>query len=105
MGQIFSRLNNPLNNNNAVEENEVVQNYRYPPKSGKKVLSIAQKWISKIFLSLGNFFSSSFIMGGDRHDQSIPESYLFGENSDLNWLAPKPTAVINQKIVKNYLCQ
>ena len=36
MGQIFSRFNNPLNNNNAVEENEIVQNYRYPPKSGEK---------------------------------------------------------------------
>lgn len=34
MGVIFSRLNQ-LNNNNAVEETEVVNNYKYPPKSGK----------------------------------------------------------------------
>lgn len=39
MGHVFSRLNNPLNNNNAVEENEIVQNYRYPPKTGEKALS------------------------------------------------------------------
>lgn len=32
-------------------------------------------------------------MGGERFDQSNPESYLFGENSDLNWFATKPTAV------------
>jgi hypothetical protein len=31
-------------------------------------------------------------MGGERFDQTIPESYLFGENSDLNWLAPRPTS-------------
>lgn len=54
----------------------------------------------RIFLFVGNFFASSFIMGGDRHDQTIPESYLFGENSDLNWLAPKPTAVIIRKFIK-----
>lgn len=32
MGQIFSSINN---HNNTVEENEIVQNYRYPPKSGE----------------------------------------------------------------------
>lgn len=72
MGVIFSRLNQ-LNNNNAVEETEIINNYKYPPKSG-------------------NYFGSSFIMGGERFDQSVPESYLFGENSDLNWLSQKPTA-------------
>ncbi|KAG5672913.1 hypothetical protein PVAND_003001 [Polypedilum vanderplanki] len=72
MGAIFSRLNDQLNNN-AVEETEIVHNYKYPPKTG-------------------NFFSSSFIMGGERFDQASPESYLFGENSDLNWLSSKPTA-------------
>jgi hypothetical protein len=36
MGVIFSRLNQ-LNNNNAVEETEIINNYKYPPKSGKKV--------------------------------------------------------------------
>ncbi|CAG9808266.1 unnamed protein product [Chironomus riparius] len=72
MGVIFSRLNQ-LNNNNAVEETEIINNYKYPPKSG-------------------NYFSSSFIMGGERFDQSQPEAYLFGENSDLNFLQQKPTA-------------
>lgn len=32
-------------------------------------------------------------MGGERFDQAIPESYLFGENADLNWLGTKPIAV------------
>lgn len=32
-------------------------------------------------------------MGGERFDQAIPESYLFGENPDLNWLGSKPIAV------------
>lgn len=32
-------------------------------------------------------------MGGERFDQAIPESYLFGENADLNWLGSKPISV------------
>ena len=32
-------------------------------------------------------------MGGERFDQSVPETYLFGENADLNWLGSKPIAV------------
>jgi hypothetical protein len=35
MGNLISRLNNQLNNN-AVEETETMNNYKYPPKSGKK---------------------------------------------------------------------
>jgi hypothetical protein len=34
-------------------------------------------------------------MGGERFDQAIPESYLFGENADLNWLGNRPIAVSN----------
>ncbi|XP_061180970.1 E3 ubiquitin-protein ligase MGRN1-like isoform X2 [Saccostrea echinata] len=45
--------------------------YRYPPK-------------------IGNYFGSHFYMGGERFDMSQPESYLFGENSDLNFLGNKP---------------
>ncbi|CRL07618.1 CLUMA_CG020583, isoform A [Clunio marinus] len=72
MGSFISRLNNQLNNI-TVEETEATNNYKYPPKSG-------------------NFFASSFIMGGERFDQAVPESYLFGENTDLNWLGSKPIA-------------
>lgn len=32
-------------------------------------------------------------MGGERFDTSQPESYLFGENGDLNFLGSRPTAV------------
>lgn len=47
MGQIFS-LNN---NNNAEEENEIVQSYRYPPKAGDKVEESLMKVLSKICFS------------------------------------------------------
>ena len=32
-------------------------------------------------------------MGGERFDTPQPESYLFGENADLNFLGSRPTAV------------
>ena len=44
---------------------------RYPPRSG-------------------NYFSTHFIMGGEKFDSPQPESFLFGENSDLNYLGYKP---------------
>lgn len=37
-------------------------------------------------------------MGGEKFDQAIPESYLFGENSDLNWLGSKPISVSKYRI-------
>ncbi|KAF2361958.1 Zinc finger RING-type [Trinorchestia longiramus] len=46
--------------------------YRYPPR-------------------MGNYFSSHFIMGGERFDTAIPEMYLFGENMDLNFLGSRPS--------------
>ena len=33
---------------------------------------------------------SYFIMGGERFDQTQPESYLFGDNGDLNFLGSRP---------------
>ncbi|GAB1610166.1 probable E3 ubiquitin-protein ligase MGRN1 isoform X1 [Argonauta hians] len=67
MGSLVSRRNAgsdvvDFGNNNA---------YRYPPKSG-------------------SYFSSHFIMGGERFDMTQPEAYLFGENQDLNFLGNKP---------------
>lgn len=41
----------------------------------------------------GNYFGSHFIMGGERFDTPTPENYLFGENSDLNFLGCKPVNV------------
>ncbi|XP_072415119.1 E3 ubiquitin ligase RNF157 isoform X2 [Chiloscyllium punctatum] len=38
----------------------------------------------------GNYFASHFIMGGERFDSTHPEGYLFGENSDLNFLGVRP---------------
>lgn len=69
MGAFTSRQNAD------VEEAENVSNnaYKYPPRQG-------------------NFFGSHFIMGGEKFDTPQPESYLFGENADLNFLGNKPTA-------------
>ncbi|KAM7296630.1 E3 ubiquitin ligase Rnf157 isoform X2 [Ixodes scapularis] len=68
MGGLWSRQNA------RVEEVDYVANnaYRYPPKTG-------------------NYFASHFIMGGERFDGNQPEAYLFGENTDLNFLGGKPT--------------
>ncbi|XP_030379023.1 E3 ubiquitin ligase RNF157 [Scaptodrosophila lebanonensis] len=69
MGNFVSRQNA------AVEEADQSANhaYKYPPR-------------------MGNFFGSHFIMGGERFDTPQPESYLFGENADLNFLGNRPTA-------------
>ncbi len=47
--------------------------YRYPPKTG------------------GPYFSNHFIMGGEKFDSPQPEAFLFGENTDLNFLGNKPS--------------
>ncbi|XP_049626722.1 E3 ubiquitin ligase RNF157 [Suncus etruscus] len=59
----------------GVEEVDIPANsvYRYPPKSG-------------------SYFASHFIMGGEKFDSTHPEGYLFGENSDLNFLGNRPVA-------------
>ena len=31
-------------------------------------------------------------MGGEKFDSPTPESFLFGENSDLNYLGSKPVS-------------
>ena len=49
--------------------------YTYPPKNAS-----------------GYYFASHFIMGGERFDSPQPESFLFGENTDLNFLGPKPVS-------------
>jgi len=46
--------------------------YRYPPKAGT------------------NYFANHFIMGGEKFESPQPESFLFGENTDLNFLGCKP---------------
>ncbi|XP_065065763.1 probable E3 ubiquitin-protein ligase MGRN1 [Rhopilema esculentum] len=38
----------------------------------------------------GNYFSSHFIMGGEKFETVNPECFLFGENNDLNYLCNKP---------------
>ncbi|KAJ8283907.1 hypothetical protein COCON_G00027570 [Conger conger] len=67
MGALTSRQNA------GVEEVDIPSNsvYRYPPKSG-------------------SYFASHFIMGGEKFDSTHPEGYLFGENTDLNFLGNRP---------------
>ncbi|KAJ3608304.1 hypothetical protein NHX12_025353 [Muraenolepis orangiensis] len=69
MGAFISRQNL------GVEEVDIPSNsvYRYPPKSG-------------------SYFASHFIMGGEKFDSTHPEGYLFGENTDLNFLGIRPVA-------------
>jgi hypothetical protein len=50
-----------------------VYTYTYPSKDGQP------------------YFSPHFFMGGKRFDSFQPESFLFGENIDLNFLGSKPT--------------
>ncbi|XP_043283116.1 E3 ubiquitin ligase RNF157 [Venturia canescens] len=68
MGALTSRQNA------GVEEVDIVSNhaYKYPPRCG-------------------SYFGSHFIMGGERFDTPQPEAYLFGENTDLNFLGSRPT--------------
>ncbi|XP_042162218.1 E3 ubiquitin ligase RNF157 isoform X4 [Oncorhynchus tshawytscha] len=69
MGALTSRQNA------GVEEVDIPSNsvYRYPPKSG-------------------SYFANHFIMGGEKFDSTHPEGYLFGENTDLNFLGIRPVA-------------
>ncbi|RWS30952.1 RING finger protein 157-like protein [Leptotrombidium deliense] len=70
MGNIMNQRQNP-----RIEEVDSFANnnaYLYPPK-------------------FGNYFSTHFIMGGERFESCQPEAYLFGENMDLNFLGGKPT--------------
>lgn len=46
-----------------------------------------------IYTFAGNYFSTHFIMGGEKFDTPQPEAYLFGENMDLNFFSKCPTTV------------
>lgn len=78
----------------GIEEIDIGPNhvYRYPPRSGE---FLYYYYLSIYYCSSlsGNYFGSHFIMGGERFDTPQPESYLFGENSDLNFLGSRPAPV------------
>lgn len=57
---------------------------------------MSQFIISHIIFT-GNYFSTTFIMGGEKFNTPSPENYLFGENTDLNFLTAKPTSVSKVK--------
>lgn len=70
MGNYLTFGRSSADNENS--ESGPSQAYLYPPKTG-------------------NYFTSHFIMGGERFETSQPEMYLFGENLDLNFLGGKPS--------------
>lgn len=72
-----------------------------PTNTPQGLVSIYDKtmlWVLLHLIFAGNYFGSHFIMGGERFDTPQPESYLFGENSDLNFLGSRPTPV--SRIIK-----
>ncbi|CAJ0583738.1 unnamed protein product, partial [Mesorhabditis spiculigera] len=42
--------------------------------------------------TVGSFFGTHFLMGGERYELAKPEAYLFGENADLDMLGNRATA-------------
>lgn len=43
--------------------------------------------------NVGSFFGTHFLMGGERYDTPKPDTFLFGDNSDLELLGSKPVQV------------
>ena len=69
MGNFWSNTDANENQENSSSHHY----YYYPPKNGAR------------------YFGSTFIMGNDKFEMTQPESYLFGENCDLNYLGGKPS--------------
>lgn len=44
------------------------------------------------------YFGSYFWLGGERFDMSQPEAYLFGENSDVNFLTGRAGPVMAKSL-------
>uniref|UniRef100_A0A7N8XDL6 E3 ubiquitin-protein ligase n=1 Tax=Mastacembelus armatus TaxID=205130 RepID=A0A7N8XDL6_9TELE len=54
------------------------------------VVSVALFDVSSYGFLFRSYFASHFIMGGEKFDSTHPEGYLFGENTDLNFLGTRP---------------
>ena len=77
MGQYWSRAvagRDPRDGESESGNNSAGPQYRYPPKGGAP------------------YFANHFIMGGEKFDSPQPESFLFGENNDLNNLGSRAVA-------------
>ncbi|XP_053212002.1 E3 ubiquitin-protein ligase MGRN1-like [Panonychus citri] len=73
MGNILYRTRDDEVEEESVNQSSTIHKhhgYIYPPKTGF-------------------YFGSSFFMGGEKFETGTPETYLFGDNSDLNFLGPK----------------
>ncbi|XP_065825987.1 E3 ubiquitin ligase Rnf157-like [Oscarella lobularis] len=67
MGQLFAR-----NNGDVEQANGAGPAYCYPPPNGA-------------------YFGNRFQLGNETFDTTEPESYLFGDNHDLNFLGRRPS--------------
>ena len=45
------------------------------------------------FCLVGSYFANHFVMAGEHFDNINSETFLFGENNDLNYLSSKPVPV------------
>ena len=43
-----------------------------------------------IYLHTGSYFGPYFYLGGKKFEVAQPEAFLFGDNTDLNYLGPQP---------------
>ncbi|XP_053212000.1 probable E3 ubiquitin-protein ligase MGRN1 [Panonychus citri] len=74
MGNILDRSRDEEVEEESVDQSSTLNGhhgYLYPPRSGF-------------------YFGSHFIMGVEKFETGTPETYLFGDNMDLNFLGPKP---------------
>ena len=86
-----------LTNNSSILTSHVQQSL--------KLIGESDISYSKLYFCFeGNYFGTHFIMGGERFDMSQPEAYLFGDNSDLNFLGSKPIPVSARLYLSFKLC-
>jgi hypothetical protein len=77
--------------------------YGWPrhPFVGLYVVSV----VTVLYVHLaGCYFGNYFIMGGERFDTNQQDTYLFGENEDLNFLGSKPVPVSVNFIHTSCIC-
>ena len=89
MGQITSRFGGSWREREPPPaDDDVEQQITFPTTAGS-----SSSGFCEFHPSLGSYFGSHFLMCGGRFDIAKPESYLFGENSDLDLLGSRAVPV------------
>ena len=93
MGQLFAR-----NNGDVEQANGAGPAYCYPPPNGNRSKLKHCSWdpfrgSHLAVFSPGAYFGNRFQLGNETFDTTEPESYLFGDNHDLNFLGRRPSQV------------